>query len=235
MTRRLGDAGDSQSTERDLLQAKVDALPWHHELDLEGGVRTPGMTKLEVLTQQADIYFKDGVAGRSVLDIGCWDGYNSFEAKRRGARRVLATDHFAWSEACWGNRASFDLARKRLAPDVEVMDIDVPEITPESVGVFEIVLFLGVLYHLRHPLTALEGVSAVCSSMIVLETHLDAFELDRPGMIFYPNTELADDPTNWWGPNSECVVAMLKDVGFSEVHHEQHPLHPNRSIFHGYK
>jgi tRNA (mo5U34)-methyltransferase len=67
------------------LRAEVDALPWFHEI------------KAEVLALEANSYFKDGVEGLTVLDVGCWDGFNSFEARRRGAERVLATDHYVWA------------------------------------------------------------------------------------------------------------------------------------------
>lgn len=214
------------------LRARIDALPWHHQLDFGNGLLTPGNTKIEVLRAQAAIYFDRPLEGQSVLDIGCWDGFNSFEAYRRGAARVLATDHFAWSEKCWGKREAFDLAREYLAPSVEVMDIDLPELTAERVGVFDIVLFLGVLYHLRHPLAALEAVSKLVRSTLIIETHLDALDIGRPAMIFYPGAELANDPTNWWGPNIKCVTAMLGDVGFSNVTHTRHPFYATRGIFH---
>lgn len=83
------------------LQDEVDALPWHHEIDFGNGVRGKGNCKLRHLQAQADIYFAGDLrSGRSVLDLGCWDSFNSLEAERRGASRVLATDHFAWSDAC---------------------------------------------------------------------------------------------------------------------------------------
>jgi tRNA (mo5U34)-methyltransferase len=221
--------------ELDALQERVDAFQWHHEIDFGHGVRSPGLTTADVLQRQADLYFKDSIRGLSVIDVGCWDGFNSFEAKSRGAARVLATDHFAWSEQCWGSRDAFELAREHLAPDVEVMDIDLLQITPETVGVFDVVLFCGVLYHLRNPFAALEHVSKVCGKTIVVESHLDALDLDRPAMIFYPTNELANDPTNWWGPNVACVTSMLRDVGFKRVEHAQHPVYPNRGIFHGHR
>ena len=71
--------------------------------------------------------------------------------RRRGAARVLATDHFAWSDLFWGDRRSFELARTHLAPGVEVMDIDLADLTPARIGQFDVVLFAGVFYHLRHP------------------------------------------------------------------------------------
>ena len=94
------------------------------------------------------------------------------------------------------------------------MDIDLPELTPSSVGRFDIVLFAGVLYHLKNPLWGLETVARLTSSLLVVETAMDAVDQPRPMMVFYPGTELNGDPTNWWGPNRQCVEAMLRDVGF---------------------
>jgi tRNA (mo5U34)-methyltransferase len=217
------------------LRKRIDALPWFHEIDFGDGIVSPGRTPLSVLERQASVYFKDGVEGLTVIDVGCWDGYNSFEAARRGARRVLATDHFAWSEQCWGSPEAFELARAHLAPDVDVLDIDVPDIAEATVGRFDVVLFCGVLYHLRDPLGAIERMSAICTRTIVVETHLDALEADRPTMVFYPDRELADDPTNWWGPNPACVVAMLQSAGFGRVEYTKHPAYETRGIFHGYR
>ena len=92
------------------LRKRALQLPWHHQIDLGEGVLTPGNTSIAILESQASEYFRDGIQGKSLIDIGCWDGYNSFEAHRRGARDVLATDHFAWSDQCWGDRAAFDIA-----------------------------------------------------------------------------------------------------------------------------
>jgi tRNA (mo5U34)-methyltransferase len=220
------------------LQARVDALPWFHSIDLGSGVVSPGATPLEVLEMAADVYFRDGVDGLSVIDIGCWDGFHSFEAKRRGATRVLATDQFAWSSECWGSKESFELARTQLGADVDVAEIDVSDITPESVGHFDVVLLAGVLYHLRHPFLALERVSRVCDRILVVETHLDAEDASRPTMVFYPTDELAGDPTNWWGPNRECVTAMLQVAGFPRVEFTPHPYPAHaaaRGIFHAYR
>jgi tRNA (mo5U34)-methyltransferase len=216
------------------LQQRVEALPWFHELDLGGGVVTPGLAKREVLHAQADLYFKDGVDGLSVLDVGCWDGFNSFEAKRRGAGRVLATDRFAWAHG-WGSRKSFELARDQLGLDIDVMEIDVEDLSAKTVGTFDLVLFCGVLYHLRDPFVALARVGELCARTIVVETHLDALDLDRPAMVFYPGDALAGDPTNWWGPNPACLKAMLGEIGFTRVEYAPNPAYASRGIFHGYR
>jgi tRNA (mo5U34)-methyltransferase len=70
---------------------------------------------------------------------------------------------------------------------------------------------------MRHPLLALERVFSVTGRQLILETHVDMLWVKRPAMVFYPNAELHNDPTNWWGPNPSGVVAMLQSVGFREV------------------
>ena len=216
------------------LQEQINRLIWFHSIDFGGGVISPGVKKLEVLRAEADIYFPKSLTGKTVLDIGCWDGFMSFEAHRRGAARVLSTDHFAWNDGP-GNREAFELGRAHLAPQIEVMDIDIPDLTPSKVGTFDIVLFLGIFYHLRNPFQALETVSKLVKETIVLETHMDALGIEQPAMIFYPGKELADDPTNWWGPNIACVTAMLRDLEFTNISHVRNPFAHNRGIFHAHR
>jgi tRNA (mo5U34)-methyltransferase len=157
------------------------------------------------------------LTGLSVLDIGAWDGFFSFEAERRGAKRVLATDSFCWGQGGWGSKAGFDLARQILGSRVEDLVIDPLDLTPERIGTFDLVLCLGVLYHMRHPLLMLERVFSVTSHHLILQTQVDLSALDRPALAFYQGTELNNDPTNWCGPNPAAVVAMLKSVGFKDV------------------
>src|SRR6185295_7335307 len=138
----------------------------------------------------------------------------SFEAERRGAARVLATDSFCWGQGGWGTKAGFELARRALHSRVEDLEIDPMDLSPERVGTFDVVLFIGVLYHMRHPLLALERVASVTRELAIVDTHVAMTDLDRPVMLFYPNNELNDDWTNWWGPNPAAVEAMLGTVGF---------------------
>jgi tRNA (mo5U34)-methyltransferase len=224
----------ASTTSPDELRKRALELRWYHSIDLGEGVVTPGVTPLEVAVSLAEIYFGDDVRGKSVLDIGCWDGFNSIEALHRGARDVLATDHFAWhSSSCWGNRECIEIARSLVAPEMRVEDIDLADLSVKRVGQFDTVLFAGVFYHLRHPLPVLEKVARMVGETLILETHLDARDIDRPAMIFYPGRELAGDSTNWWGPNEACVEAMLADVGFKEVRFTPHPIEPDtRGIFH---
>jgi tRNA (mo5U34)-methyltransferase len=98
---------------------------------LPGGEVTPGQKPLQWIETEAGIYFKHGVAGKSVLDIGAWDGAFSFAAERQGAQDVLATDHFCWTGRGWAGRATkaaFDYAHSRLQSKVRSQIIDVPDI-----------------------------------------------------------------------------------------------------------
>ena len=197
------------------LQQRVDGLRWYHTIDLGHGVRTHGIDDSPLRLARLDL--PASFAGQTVLDIGAWDGFFSFEAERRGAARVVAADYYSWHGDGWGTKAGFELARATLGSKVEDVDIDVMDLSPERVGTFDVVFFLGVLYHLRHPLLALERVASVTHTLVVLETVVDMVGIGRPAAAFYPQRELNNDPTNWWGPNVPALHAMLRDVGFRDV------------------
>lgn len=197
------------------LKREVAELKWWHTIDLGNGIVTPGLDPTP--RRLPELQIPHDLTGLSVLDIGAWDGFFSFEAERRGARRVLATDSFCWGQGGWGTKAAFELARQALGSHVEDLDIDPLELSPDRIGTFDLVLFIGVLYHMRHPLLALERVFSVTRDRLILQTQVDLSALDRPALAFYQGTELNNDPTNWCGPNPPAVVAMLRTVGFSDV------------------
>jgi tRNA (mo5U34)-methyltransferase len=213
------------------LAEQVKALPWFHQIDFGNGLLSPGRIRADKIRRMAGLIYDRPVVGKSVLDIGCWDGAYSIEAVRRGASRVLATDHFVWHEG-WGDRRCFDLARAYLAPSIEVMDIDVTELSAARVGTFDLVLFLGVFYHLRHPFAVLERVAEVAREVLVVESRIVAPLSRRPCMRFYPGPELDGDPTNWWAPNRPCMEAMLRDLGFRRVTFRRPDYRFRRGMFH---
>lgn len=208
-------AGDSGPSVDRALRDEVAAIKWFHTIELARGLTTPGSdataARLDILRMPADL------AGKTVLDVGAWDGFFSFEAERRGAERVVAADSFAWNGDNWSTKDGFELARRVLGSRVEDVDVDVMDLSPERLGRYDLVLFLGVLYHLRHPLLALERLAGVTEDRLILETHIDLTWTRRPAMAFYPGTEVGWDPTNWWGPNPEAVIAMLHSVGFAHA------------------
>ena len=209
----------ARSVERTLdpetLRREVEQIKWWHPIDLGGGLVTPG---IDVTRERlAEIRMPADLSGLTVLDIGAWDGFFSFEAERRGARRVLATDSFCWDGGGWGTKKGFELARRALGSRVEDKWIQVLDLSPETVGVFDVVLFLGVLYHMKHPLLALERVASVTGRQLIMQTQVDMLAVNRPAMAFYPGTELGGDPTNWCGPNPAALRAMLETVGFRRI------------------
>ena len=197
------------------LKAQVDALPWYHVMELPGGVVTPGVD--DPSDRLGLLGLPDDMSGLTVLDVGAWDGFFSFECERRGAERVVAADWFAWHEAARGSKKSFELARTALGSKVEDVEIRVEDLGPERVGTFDLVLFAGVLYHVRDPLRALEAVASVTKGHLMLETHVDLVLKRKPAAAFYPERELGGDHTNWWGPNPAAVEGMLRAVGFTQV------------------
>lgn len=202
----------------DDLRARADALRWYHTIDLGHGVVTRGVDDTPYRLARLDL--PASFAGETVLDIGAWDGFFSFEAERRGAARVLATDFYSWHGVGWGTgqgKAGFELAREALGSKVEDLDIDAMDLTPERVGTFDVVFFLGVLYHLKHPLLALERIAAIARRLLIVETVVDMVGVRRPAAAFYPGTELNHDPTNWWGPNVPAMEGMLRVAGFDRV------------------
>jgi tRNA (mo5U34)-methyltransferase len=218
------------------LQALVESLPWHHSIDLGGGVVTAGNKSLSNCAREASLIFdRVDLSGRTVLDIGAWNGFFSFEAKRRGASRVLATDSYCWSNPQIRGREAFDVARSALGVDVDAREVDVADLSAETVGEFDVVLYLGVFYHRYDAIEALARVAVLAQQVLIVETHLDLRDIDIPAMAFYPGRELNDDQTNWWGPNEHCMKALLVSHGFKDIEVTAHPAGHNRAIFHAWR
>jgi tRNA (mo5U34)-methyltransferase len=197
------------------IRERMEKIEWFHSIDLGHGIVTPGRDRSSKKLEQIQMPSK--LDGRSVLDIGAWDGFFSFEAERRGASRVLAVDSYCWSGEGWGSQDGFNFARQVLDSRVEDRKIEVLDLSPERVGTFDVVLFLGVLYHMKNPQAALERVASVAKDLLILETHVDLLHLQQPAVALYPSKELDDDPTNWCGPNHSALEWMLRDAGFVDL------------------
>lgn len=206
--------------------------PWFHNLVLDG-IATAPEHFLGDYPQVKYRRFADALpaelTGKTVLDIGCNAGFYSFEMKRRGAARVVGID----SDPRY-------LAQARLASEVLGLPIELRELDVYRVGElgerFDIVIFMGVLYHLRHPLLALDLIRThACGETMLFQSmqrgssavppvatdypfdQTDIFE--RPGhpAMFFVEHRYAKDPTNWWIPNRACVEAMLRSAGFVDA------------------
>ena len=211
------------------LLERVNAIHWWHRMDIGHGIVTPGID--DSFTKIVAAHLPDDLTGKTVIDVGAWDGAFSFECERRNASRVLATDHFIWERR---GRAGFDLAREALQSRVESKMIRVEDLSPETVGVFDIVLFLGVIYHAQDPLRYLRNVGSICRGLVIVETYVDALDYQRPAAVFYPRDTLNGDASNFWGPNPACVESMLLEVGFARVQ-QFDPWLPSRMVFHAWK
>jgi tRNA (mo5U34)-methyltransferase len=226
------------------LQAQADAIPWFHTIELGNGVVTKGIG-----VQRTGSEIIPDVAGRTVLDIGAWDGKFSFLAEQAGASRVVALDHYAWGvdfvargaywEECaktgvlpdhtrdetdfWRpelpGRRGFEFASAALASHVEPMVADFQTVDLHELGSFDVVLYLGVLYHMKEPLTCLERVRAVTRQVAVIETealHLQGLD-DDILLQFHVDNSLRTDFGNWYVPTIEALHGLCKAAGFSEV------------------
>jgi tRNA (mo5U34)-methyltransferase len=154
------------------------------------------------------------LTGKTVLDVGAVDGYFSFAAERFGASRVVALGADTWREP--GGKARFDYMRRTLSSSVEDLEMDVLDVSPETVGSFDVVLFLGMLPHTRHPLLALERLASVTRELLVVETLVDITLHRSPAVAFHP-AQAPHEEASWWGPNRAAVSGMLRSVGFKRV------------------
>jgi tRNA (mo5U34)-methyltransferase len=209
--------------DRDRIAQRIHAVEWYHVIEVAPGIITPGRYNpkplLDVMGFPADL------TGKSVLDIGAYDGFFSFEAERRGAKRVVALDRHP------ATHKGFAIARELLGSKAEYVEGSVYDLSPETHGTFDVVFFLGVLYHLRHPLLALEKIHRICQEYLFLESHvldehfihglqptplvtLHPLLKDSLLMQFYPNDELNDDWSNWWAPTVRCLRFMIESCGF---------------------
>jgi tRNA (mo5U34)-methyltransferase len=155
------------------------------------------------------------LTGKRVLDIGTWDGWFSFEMERRGAE-VLAIDRF--------DNPRFHEIRSLLGSRVEYRQLDVYEVSPRTVGYFDIVLFMGVLYHLKHPLLGLERVCSVTKEMAAVESFiltsqhglLPAQESDNLSR-FFEDDDFGGQVDNWFAPTAACLLALCRTAGFARA------------------
>ncbi len=228
------------------IRARIDALgPWFHNLDLKGVPTAPRHFLGDYPTvkwRRFSSVIPTDLTGMTVLDIGCNAGFYAMEMTRRGADRVLGID----SEDDY-------LAQARFAADVEGLKIEFRKMSAYDVGElhekFDLVIFMGVLYHLRHPLLALDLIHQHAARDLLLfqsmqrgQSHVDPLDedydfwttaqFDSPGYprLHFVEHKYADDPTNWWIPNRACVEAMLRSAGFRITAHPEEEVYLCRRI-----
>ena len=183
----------------------------YHSIQLPDGSVLPGLQPIEHLRRRLDLFgLPSDLRGRRVLDIGAWDGWFSFECERRGAE-VVAADCIPLD--------TFLEAKELLGSQVEYLTLDVNELSARRLGKFDIVLFFGVLYHLRHPLLGLEKVVELSTDLALIESFVIERETRQiPAVMeFYERTELGGQVDNWCGPSPEALLAMCRSAGLAQV------------------
>jgi len=189
----------------------LENLGWYHRIALPSGTIIPGLQTIKHLQWRiAQFPVAEDLTGKRVLDIGAWDGWFTFEMERRGAT-VVPIDLNAGT--------NFRLSRELIGSHAEHHILDILDLTLQAFRQFDIVMCFGVLYHLKHPLLAIEKLYEMSSDLVLIESYVS--ECDRPDspprMEFYETTELCGQFDNWSGPNIACLLAWCRSTGFAEV------------------
>jgi tRNA (mo5U34)-methyltransferase len=229
--------------------AQIEALgPWFHNLHLPGGVQTaPGHPFGDFPAfkwAQIAPHVPQDLSGWTVLDIGCNAGFYSFQLAQRGAMvTAIDVDPHYLDQARWA------AVQLQLQDRVAFRQMQIYDLIREPQR-YDLVWFMGVLYHLRHPLLALDIIRRKVRRMMIMQTlttpgdevkHAPAdlgiderqrlHEAGWPSMAFIER-RLAGDPTNWWAPNHACVEAMLRSSGFriqARIAHETYLCEPDEA------
>jgi tRNA (mo5U34)-methyltransferase len=207
------------------VRAKIASVKhWYHRMELLPGVTTPGINDAPFFLSLLDLLPSD-CRGLRALDLGTRDGYFAFELERRGAE-VVAVDYVA------AHVTGFAVAAEVLGSQVTFLQDNLYNLSEEKVGTFDIVLFLGLLYHLPDPMGALRLIRTLCRDQLYLETQvidngvlmpdgrltplaaLNTKLIEIPIMQFYLHDALNKDPTNRWAPNMKCMEQMLVQSTF---------------------
>jgi tRNA (mo5U34)-methyltransferase len=207
-------------SDREELRKRLQELRgrFYSPFDFDGIATRPAYVRRRFRRRLRLLRIPDDLSGKTVLDIGAWDGFFSFEFERRGAKRVLAVDTYAWDH---GGLECFLAAHAYFDSKVEHRRMDVHELDPQAIGTFDLVFCAGVLYHMRNPLIGLERIRSVTAGQLILETHalVPALHEWVPLITFFPGDE---DATryNWHHggyPTRAWLEDALRAVGFSRA------------------
>lgn len=188
-------------------KAMVASIPyWHHAFEIYPGLRTPGAYDPSFLLDKMQL--PESLHGTRVLDIGTSDGFFALALARRGAE-VVAVDYRR------KNAHGFGIMERLNNLKIEYHQLNIYDLTAEKFGKFEIILFMGVLYHLPDKLRALSKIREMSVGYVFVETHADtSLDPEISAARYYSGSSLSGDITNFWSPNRRCVLDMLEDAGF---------------------
>ena len=185
-----------------IVRARPD---WHHNFEIYPSVHTNGSYDPRFMIEKLDL--PADLRGVTVLDVGASDGYYSLQFHRRGAT-VTAIDYRHKSVT------GFETMQKLNNVEIEHIQCNVYDI-PNTIGKFDIILFLGVIYHLPDIPRALWKLAGLCGRRLMLESYVESFATEAPMARYYQADSLVGDASNFWAPNVACMQAMMQDCGFS--------------------
>jgi tRNA (mo5U34)-methyltransferase len=242
---------ENQSVTEEKIRQQVGNQPIWHSIDIgedlfiEGQRKTSRVLAREMLRMQ----FPD-ITGKTVLDIGAFGGWFSFEMERRGAKSVTALDYFSWAinfqklhewiskeRAAGGvpnpykppanvidvvnqpGRIVFDITKDILSSSVKPVCAIFEDINENELGVFDVVLHLGVLYHLENPFLSLKKIGRITKEIAIIETLGFVYPdmPERPVWEFFNDSRVNKDVTTWWAPSEKGLSDMLYACGFKSV------------------
>ncbi|NTI22368.1 DUF1698 domain-containing protein [Rhizobium rhizogenes] len=191
---------------------------WFQKIQLTSTISTPGWSD-PVELKLPHFGLPEDMTGMRVLDIGCSEGFFSFEAERRGASEVVAIDSAPESIQ------RFNVIKHAIGSNANAYLTTVYDLNPRVFGTFDLVMFFGVLYHLRHPLLALEKVLSVCSNRMLFQSSGIFDDIDDRAMIeFHPRGLMSGtkenplyDGTVFFMPNGAALKGMMEHVGFDNI------------------
>jgi tRNA (mo5U34)-methyltransferase len=200
----------------EFLKNHIDGQPeWFHSFSFDNGLATRGRDQSH--KKLYHLCLPESLSGKTVIDVGAYEGFFSYHCESRGAARVVACDKFVWD---WPNSTAFpnfQAVHRAIGSKVEAISSYVEDIPALIDGKFDIVLFLGVLYHAPNMIQYLEAISKITSGVLVLETYVDALDESGPRVSVYDYGEVNNDATNWSGPNLHAIDIMLRRVGFRMI------------------
>jgi len=205
------------------LAAAVASHRWLQSIRLRPEVVTRGVQREEELAKMEQALFGPlNLTGAEVIEVGAWNGAFSLGAKRRGAARVLATDHLAWTLPGSTAKAATELAAREtgLALETRVMD---PRAFGPEFGQFHVVVATEFFSQLFNPIAGLKGLRAITSRLLLIETIQDGMEETRPVMMAHTLPTAYGAAVAGWAPNPEAVKQLLLQLGFDRIFHRDHP------------
>ncbi|MDX2179876.1 MAG: methyltransferase domain-containing protein [Bryobacteraceae bacterium] len=216
------------------IRKKIAQVPWYHQFEIAPGIRTPGVHRFDPAPFLDGWNIPQDLRGQRALDIGTWDGPLAFELERRGAEVIAADIQDPL-------HTGFSTAKEILGSRVEYVRTSVYDLEKSVCGRFDLVCYLGVFYHLKHPILGFEAIQAVMadSASLLFEgacllnyaermdgLRVEGTELDAVRKLAYSDVPLTacypgkyTNASNWFIPNLACIRSWLTAAGLSLEHH----------------